>query len=107
MAGLRDAGLVRSTPGHGGGWMLTRATNEISLRDVYLALGETMLLKLGTVESQGCLVEQAISALMEDFRRQAEALLGNRLGETTLADVSAAVNQMMKKRKDRRLLHVV
>ncbi|MGO9453534.1 MAG: RrF2 family transcriptional regulator [Candidatus Binataceae bacterium] len=97
MAGLRAAGLVHSTPGHGGGWILMRAPEAISLGEVYTALGESMLLRAGLVESPGCLVEQATSRLMDDFRRQAEALLVKRLGEKTLADVAAEVKRLVKK----------
>ena len=33
MAGLRDAGLVSSSKGHGGGWVLARDPAQVSLRD--------------------------------------------------------------------------
>ena len=36
---LRDAGLVRAVRGRGGGWVLTRDPAEITLLDVYKALG--------------------------------------------------------------------
>ena len=39
MAGLREAGLVRSEKGHGGGWTIGRPLSEITLRDIYDALG--------------------------------------------------------------------
>jgi Rrf2 family protein len=99
MAGLRAVGLVRSAPGHGGGWILMRAPEAITLAEVYAALGESMLSGAGKAESPGCLVEQAISGLMDDFRRQAEALLVKGLGEKTLSDVAAKVKRLMKKQK--------
>ena len=40
MAGLRDAGFVRSEKGHGGGWTIARDLAAITLREVYMALGE-------------------------------------------------------------------
>ena len=40
MAGLREAGSVHSEKGHGCGWRLTCDLASITLRDVYLALGE-------------------------------------------------------------------
>lgn len=76
-----------------------RAPNAITLAEVYAALGESMLSGAGKAESPGCLVEKAISGLMNDFRREAEALLVKRLGEKTLADVAAEVKRLMKKQK--------
>jgi DNA-binding IscR family transcriptional regulator len=103
MAGLRAVGLVRSAPGHRGGWILMHAPEAITLAEVYAALGESTLSETGKAERPGCLVEQAISRLMDEFRRQAEALLVKRLGEKTLADVAAEVNRLMKKQKPRTL----
>src|SRR6266545_4532968 len=40
MGALREAGLARSERGHGGGWTVARPLEEVSLRDVYVALGE-------------------------------------------------------------------
>src|SRR5262249_10472623 len=101
MAGLRAAGVVGSTPGHGGGWTLRRDPEATTLRAVYAALDESMLAGAGQVESPGCLVEQAISGLMHEVRQEAEALLTRRLGEKTLADLASLVKQLMKKYKVR------
>jgi DNA-binding IscR family transcriptional regulator len=101
MAGLRAAGLVRSAPGHGGGWILMCGPEAITLADVYEALGESTLPEAGRAESPGCLVEQAVLSLMDDFRRQAEALLVRRLCDKTLADVAREVKRLMKKQKHR------
>jgi Rrf2 family protein len=90
MAGLRDQGYVRSEKGHGGGWMLSRDLKEISLLDIYEALGRPSLLAMGhRVESPGCLVEQAVNAALDSAFHDAEALLLARLGEVTLAMLSA------------------
>jgi DNA-binding IscR family transcriptional regulator len=90
MAGLRDHGYVRSEKGHGGGWTLVSDPSEITLRDVYTALGRPSLLALGNrTESPGCLVEQAVNATLAQTFHDAEALLLARLGEVTLAMLSA------------------
>ena len=66
MAGLRDQGYVRSEKGHGGGWTLARDLADISLRDIYEALGEPSLLAIGNrTEEPGCLVEQAVNAALD------------------------------------------
>lgn len=62
MAGLRAAGIVRSEKGHGGGWSLVRRLSDVTLYDVYEALGEPTILAMGNrTESPGCLVEKAVS----------------------------------------------
>ncbi|TPL47656.1 Rrf2 family transcriptional regulator [Mesorhizobium sp. B2-4-4] len=89
IAGLRDAGIVTSSRGHGGGWLLGRPPDEISLAEISAALGET-LLPFGTEpESPGCLVEQAVIAVLDDFRIAAEKLLAEKLSRITLADLTA------------------
>jgi Rrf2 family protein len=90
MAGLRDDGYVRSEKGHGGGWVLARDLAGITLRDVYEALGRPALFAMGhRTEQPGCLVEQAVNAALDMAFRDAEALLMSRLGDVTLARLSA------------------
>ncbi|SFH93376.1 Rrf2 family protein [Bosea sp. OK403] len=90
MAGLREQGYVRSEKGHGGGWTLARDLAEITLRDIYDALGRPTLLAMGNrTEAPGCLVEQAVNAALDTAFREAEALLLSRLGGVTLAALSA------------------
>jgi Rrf2 family protein len=90
MAGLRDQGYVRSEKGHGGGWTLARDLADISLRDIYQALGEPALLAIGNrTEAPGCLVEQAVNAALTQAFDEAEALLLSRLADVTLAQLSA------------------
>jgi len=43
------------------------------------------------------LVEQAIFGLMDEVRREAEALLVLRLGERTLVDLARDVKRLMRK----------
>jgi len=90
MAGLRDHGYVRSEKGHGGGWTLACNLSEVTLRDIYIALGSPSLLAMGNrTEAPGCLVEQAVNAALSEAFHDAEALLLSRLGDVTLAMLSA------------------
>jgi Rrf2 family protein len=89
IAGLRDAGIVTSSRGHGGGWQLGRAPEKISLAEISAGLGETLLLFGTEPESPGCLVEQAVMAALDDFRVEAERLLAEKLSRITLADLAA------------------
>ena len=99
MAGLRDHGYVRSEKGHGGGWTLARDLSEVTLRDVYTAIGSPPLLSMGNrTESPGCLVEQEVNAALGGAFRDAEALLLSRLGEVTLASLSDALRDRLPRR---------
>lgn len=89
IAGLRDAGIVTSARGHGGGWLLGREPEAISLAEISTALGETLLPFSTEPESPGCLVEQAVIAVLDDFRVEAEKLLEQKLSRITLADLTA------------------
>ncbi|WP_428697362.1 RrF2 family transcriptional regulator [Stappia sp.] len=90
MAGLRERGYVRSEKGHRGGWRIARDLSEITLRDVYDALGRPSLFAMGNRnEAPGCLVEQAVNTALDSAFQEAEALLLARLGEVTLAALSA------------------
>jgi DNA-binding IscR family transcriptional regulator len=96
MAGLKDAGFVRSQKGHGGGWVIARDLNSLTLREVYLALGSPELFALGNrTESPGCLVEQAVNAALDESFREAEEVLLARFGRVTLAALSADFHERM------------
>ena len=93
MAGLRDAGYVRSEKGHGGGWTLTCDLSRVTLRDIYNALGCPSLLAIGNrTDAPGCLVEQAVNAALNKSFQDAETLLLSSLGKVTLAMLSADVS---------------
>lgn len=85
MAGLRERGFVESEKGHGGGWTLARPLSDITLRDVYDALGSPALLAVGNrSDNPDCLVEQAVNAALAESFREAEAILLARFGDITL-----------------------
>ena len=99
MAGLRDQGYVRSEKGHGGGWTLARDLSEVTLREIYTAIGSPSLLAVGNrTESPGCLVEQEVNAALGEAFRDAEALLLSRLGQVTLASLSNALRGRLPRR---------
>ena len=99
MAGLRDQGYVRSEKGHGGGWTLARDLSQVTLRDVYTAIGCPPLLAIGNrTESPGCVVEQEVNAALGEAFRDAQALLLSRLGEVTLASLSNALRGRLPRR---------
>lgn len=86
MAGLRQARIVRSEKGHGGGWSLIRRLDQISLAEVYAALGAPRLLAIGhRSETPKCLVEQAVNAALDEAFQEAEARLLGHMERVTLA----------------------
>jgi DNA-binding IscR family transcriptional regulator len=108
MAGLREAGFVRSEKGHGGGWVIACDLKTVTLRDVYAALGEPVLFAMGNrTENPQCLVEQAVNQALSDAFDNAEALLVDRLGTVSLAELSANFHQQFirYKQNQRRQSH--
>lgn len=90
MAGLREAGYVTSEKGHGGGWTLARPLSEITLLDVYRALGHAELFAFGLAsEAPSCLVEQAVNAAMRKTLDEAEQLLMTRFGQIALSEIAS------------------
>lgn len=90
LGGLREAGFVHSEKGHGGGWTIARDLADITMRDVYEAIGRPRLMAMGNrTEAPGCLVEQAVNAALDSSFRDAEALLLTRFGDVTLAALAA------------------
>lgn len=91
-AGLREAGIVASTKGHGGGWSLNRPLSQVSLADVQDALGEPIIDLGKAEESPGCLIEQAVNAALDEAVLEARALLTRRLAAVSLADLFGQVD---------------
>lgn len=94
LAGLREAGIVASEKGHGGGWTLGRPTAAISLGEVYAALGERGdLLVAREPDPHGCLIAANVDRALDGFYAEAEALLLRRLDNVSLADISADIGR--------------
>lgn len=89
MAGLRDQGYVRSEKGHGGGWVLARPLQDITLLDIHRALGAPELFSIGLAgDNPNCVVEQAVNASLAEAMKDAEAILLARFGTITLAELA-------------------
>ncbi len=88
MAGLRDSGYVRSDKGHGGGWIIACDLERVSLLDVHRAVGGPRIFAIGNEHSNpDCAVEQLVNEALEEALRDAEALLVERLGAVSLAEL--------------------
>lgn len=92
LGALRDAGIVRSTEGRGGGWQLTRPAREITLFDAYTAV-ETgpVIARHSHPPSEACAVGRHMISLLEVELREAERALEERLTRTTIAHLHREV----------------
>jgi Rrf2 family protein len=88
LGGLREARLVSSQGGNGGGWHLLRAPNAITLCDVYRAVEDEPPFALHhRTPNPNCPVGHNIQrALNTRFATAAQAL-EDELARTTIADV--------------------
>ncbi len=101
MAGLREAGLVHSTKGHGGGWTLTCDLSKVTILDIYLALGKPTLFAIGNrTDNPDCLVEKAVNSNLNNACQQAEQILMSRFAEVTLSMLSDDLEKQFQKRKN-------
>lgn len=84
---LRDAGLVASRPGVGGGWVLRRPPQQITLADVWRAIqGNDRLLGLHDV-NPGCAIGQQIHRNLADVERRAASAIEAELDQLTIIDM--------------------
>lgn len=90
-AGLREAGIVTSVKGHGGGWRLARPPREVSLAEIQRALGERVVSVTPDDPPPRCLLLQSVVRSLDDAVREAERVLERRLATLTLADLAADV----------------
>lgn len=73
MSGLRKARMVASSRGHHGGWYLLKKLDEITLAEVYDALGAPNLFSVGQSDDApqcllGCAANAATSKALEKAR---------------------------------------
>jgi DNA-binding IscR family transcriptional regulator len=103
MAGLRAAGIVRAEKGHGGGWALARPLDQVTLADVYEALGITTIFAMGPrTESPGCIVEQAVNRATGEAFDAAAAVLVERLAQVKLSALAAEIARQHPRHAARR-----
>ena len=93
LADLRRAGLVETRRGVGGGVVLARPPERISLRAVWEALEpqEALLGRHPSGPNPACPVGRCVAQVLEGLYGDAEAALKASLGERTLADLKRDV----------------
>ncbi|MEQ1941816.1 Rrf2 family transcriptional regulator [Mesorhizobium sp. VNQ89] len=88
VAGLREAGILSSSRGHGGGWTLARPAETITLADIASALEERLIPFNTEPDNPNCLVERAVNKALDGVKDELEQLLRQRLADVTLADLA-------------------
>lgn len=92
MGGLREAGILSATKGHGGGWSLARPLNDISLLALYEALGSPALFAIGTDSPEpDCLLARAANAATNDALAAARRTFEESLRGVSVADIAADI----------------
>ncbi len=100
LGGLREAGLVTSQPGPGGGWKLTRSPETITLRDIYRAVEHEPLFGLPKHPNEDCAMSMCLPGVLANCFEEAEAALEERLAQVTIADVIGAVREKLDRAGD-------
>ncbi len=92
MGALRAQGLVQSQPGPGGGWSLTRPSDQINLREVFQAIQEESIFSLPRHELNAeCPVGSWLPSVLVSCFKEAEFALMDRLANVSIADVVESV----------------
>lgn len=88
LAPLRDAGLLEAQGGRGGGWVLRKAPDAISMADIYDALGDDVVASwLGPKTDDNCEVRLALERGLTEARSAANAVIRESLARQRLVDV--------------------
>lgn len=97
LAGLRKNNIVKSQKGHGGGWLLAKSLDELSLLDIYQAIGDPSLFSISIPKQQPkCLIEQSVNQALEDSLQQAKTLLFKKFSQISLADIAKDFDHKLK-----------
>jgi Rrf2 family protein len=89
MSCLKKAGFVHADKGPGGGWTLIQNLNEISLYDIYQAVGEPTIFAMGNEqETPNCLVERVVNTALNQAMLEAQNILIQQLKSTNLAKLA-------------------
>jgi Rrf2 family protein len=95
---LARAGLTTSRMGTGGGALLARPADSITLRDVYEAVDEERDVIPLHAPNARCPVGRHIQGVLEARIDAAEQALGRELARTTIADLASDIGRRERRR---------
>lgn len=85
---LREAGLVETRLGKGGGSTLGRPATEITLLDVFRATDGEARLAMHDCKGSPCALGRKIPSILEDIGCRLDAALARELGGVRVSDVA-------------------
>jgi Rrf2 family protein len=90
VASLRRAGFVVSQPGVAGGVRIAKSSRQISLLDVYTAVGQGELFRMHN-PNRACPIGKRIPDALGEFLPKAEQAFERSLSEASVEDVARKV----------------
>ena len=93
---LRDAGVVFSAGGRGGGWTLAKPAETITMLNVHRALSGQVFAINCSNDHPNCPVEQAVNHLIEHAVHKADAVLSDQLSRVTIAALAQRIRSTGK-----------
>lgn len=98
LAGLREAGLVESRPGQGGGWRLTAEAGDITLGDVWRATrGDDVLIAVHQGTNPQCPIGSRMDDVLGDVVERVDAAVQDTLDGSTVADLLTAARRRSRR----------
>lgn len=89
MAGLRNLGYVQSTNGRGGGWRISCDLAQISVLDLYHALGDPTIFAMGVSHDHpACPVEQSVSSFLQPILKESEQQILQQYAEIKVLEIA-------------------
>ncbi|TDN70629.1 Rrf2 family transcriptional regulator [Paraburkholderia sp. BL10I2N1] len=100
LAMLSEAGLTTSQLGAGGGALLARAPEDITLLEVYRAVDDAQLFAMHREEpNPACVVGRNIQAVLRGIIDDAQQAMEASLASRTVADATADVERVERQRE--------
>jgi DNA-binding IscR family transcriptional regulator len=98
---------VRAVKGHGGGWSLARSLADVTLADVFVALGPTTLFGIGEHDPHTkCPIERAVNRTIGGALRAAEMQLIARLQTIRVETILAGARHKAHRPKRKKEVHL-
>lgn len=95
---LKKAGLIASRPGAGGGSVLAKSADTITLRDAYLAISDEFGTVLGRHPGhcgEGVSITPVIADYLNELFKEAEQALLNNLGSVNIFELTQEIGRRL------------